>query len=137
MGFLTLPPHLQGKRFRCACFRFGKCNSAFSFSFFGLVVDSCGRIQRVNLHLQGVGLENPSRAVFLPAIFHAAKFPRGGFRGEKYGEIVSGISVYVALDALEVFSGQFKCRCHYLFSFGLLVSSVAALPLDGLPRFDF
>jgi len=75
--------------------------------WFGLVVDSCGRIKRVNFPLQGVGLENPSGAVFIPAIFHSTDFSDGGFCGEIYGQIIAGIPVYVAVDALEIFGGQF------------------------------
>ena len=68
-------------------------------------VGSCGRIQRGDFPLQSVGLENPSRPVFLPAIFHASDFPRGRFSGEIDGKVITGVSVCVVVEAAEVFGG--------------------------------
>ena len=82
-----------------------------------MCVGSCARVQCVDFPLQGVGLENPSRAIAFPAIFHTAKFPHGGFSGEKRGKIIAGIPVRVAVDAEEVFGGQFDCSCHFRFWF--------------------
>jgi len=58
--------------------------------------------------LAGRRTEKPNLAIFLPAIFNAADLADGGFHGEIYGKIVTGVAVGVARDSSEVFSCQFK-----------------------------
>jgi hypothetical protein len=74
-------------------------------------------VERIDFPLQCVGLEDPPRAIAFPAILHAADFANGLFGGHEYGQVIPGVSVYVAFDPGEVGLSQFICSLHLRFLF--------------------